>query len=73
MCRSNGAPLLTRAPAICKEFELFLCLVAPLLNTKQKVRRRRGRSGGRTGKKGKSEISERGCGGKERGDLVEKE
>lgn len=52
MCQCNGAPPLTRAPAICKDFELFLCVVAPLLNTMQKVRRRRG-AGGK-----KSEISE---------------
>lgn len=41
MCQSDGALPLTRTPAICKDFELFLCPVAPELNAVQK----RGRGG----------------------------
>lgn len=46
MCQCNRAPPLTKAPAICKDFELFLCPVAPPPNTMQKVKRRRGGGGG---------------------------
>lgn len=35
----GGAPPLTRAPAICKDSELFLCLVAPLLKSMAKKKK----------------------------------
>lgn len=45
MCQCNGALALTRAPAICKDFELFLCPLAPPLNTIQKVEGKKMRGG----------------------------